>query len=99
MDGRDIGTVVLPNATLKIYMEASAKIRAKRRYDELTAKGVSCDLDEIEKNIIARDERDMNREISPLKKADDAEVVDTSEINPQQVSEKIIELFEKKIAD
>ncbi len=99
MDGRDIGTVVLPNATLKIYMEASAKIRAKRRYDELTAKGVSCDLDEIEKDIIARDERDMNREISPLKKADDAEVVDTSEINPQQVSEKIIELFEKKIAD
>lgn len=81
MDGRDIGTVVLPNADVKIYMTASSSIRAKRRYDELTLKGISCDFDEIEKDIIDRDYRDMNREVSPLKKAEDAIVLDTSELD------------------
>ena len=65
MDGRDIGTCVLPNAQVKIYLTASSKTRAQRRYDELTAKGVSCDFDEIEKDIIDRDYRDMHRETSP----------------------------------
>ncbi len=72
MDGRDIGTCVLPNAQVKIYLTASSKTRAQRRYDELTAKGVSCDFDEIEKDIIDRDYRDMHRETSPLKQAEDA---------------------------
>ena len=74
MDGRDIGTCVLPNAQVKIYLTASSATRAKRRYDELTAKGVSCDLTEIEKDIIDRDYRDMNRETSPLKQAEDAAI-------------------------
>ncbi len=81
MDGRDIGTVVLPNADVKIYMTASSRVRAKRRFDELTAKGMECDLDEIEKDIIERDYRDMNRETSPLKKADDAVELDTSDLD------------------
>ena len=78
MDGRDIGTVVLPNANVKIFLTASSRIRAQRRYDELVAKGVECDLDAIEKDIIERDYRDMNRETSPLKKAEDAVELDTS---------------------
>lgn len=94
MDGRDIGTVVLPNADVKIYMTASSAIRAKRRFDELTAKGIECDLDEIEKDIIERDYRDMNRETSPLKKADDAVELDTSDLDIDGVvnaMKKIIE--------
>lgn len=78
MDGRDIGTVVLPNANVKIFLTAGSRIRAQRRYDELTAKGISCDLDDIEKDIIERDYRDMNRKTSPLKKAEDAVELDTS---------------------
>ena len=85
MDGRDIGTVVLPNADVKIYMTASSAVRAKRRFDELVAKGVECDLDEIEKDIIERDYRDMNRETSPLKKADDAIELDTSYMSIEEV--------------
>jgi cytidylate kinase len=81
MDGRDIGTVVLPNANVKIYLTASSAVRAQRRYDELTAKGVSCDLKEIEQDIIDRDYRDMHRETSPLKQADDAVLLDTSELD------------------
>jgi cytidylate kinase len=81
MDGRDIGTVVLPNANVKIYLTASSAVRAKRRYDELTAKGVSCDLKEIEQDIIDRDYRDMHRETSPLKQADDAVLLDTSDLD------------------
>ena len=68
MDGRDIGTNVLPDASLKIYLTASSAVRAKRRYDELQAKGVDCDLAQIERDIIERDSEDMNREIAPLKK-------------------------------
>ena len=81
MDGRDIGTVVLPNAQVKIFLTASSLTRAKRRFDELTAKGMKCDLAEIEKDIIERDYRDMNRETSPLKKAEDAVELDTSELD------------------
>lgn len=96
MDGRDIGTCVLPDANVKVYLTASSAVRAKRRYDELTAKGVACDLDTIEKDIIERDERDMNREISPLKQADDAILLDSSDLSIDEVVEKIIGLTEYK---
>ena len=94
MDGRDIGTVVLPNANVKIYLTASAKVRAKRRYDELTAKGQECNLEEIEKDMIDRDYRDMHRETSPLKQAEDAVLLDSSDLDIDGVvaaMEKIIE--------
>jgi len=97
MDGRDIGTVVLPNADVKIYMTASSRIRAKRRFDELTAKGIECDLDEIEQDIIERDYRDMNRETSPLKKADDAVELDTSELDINGVVKAMREIIEQKM--
>ena len=97
MDGRDIGTCVLPNAQVKIYLTASSKTRAQRRYDELTAKGVFCDFDEIEKDIIDRDYRDMHRETSPLKQAEDAVLVDSSEMNIDQVVEAIRSICEEKI--
>ena len=95
MDGRDIGTVVLPDANVKIYLTAGSDVRAKRRYDELTAKGEICDLQKIEKDIIERDERDMNREISPLKQADDAILVDSSYMTIEEVAETIISLIKK----
>ena len=95
MDGRDIGTVVLPHADVKIYMTASSAIRAKRRFDELTAKGMECNLDEIEKDIIDRDYRDMNRETSPLKKADDAVELDTSNLDIDGVVAAIKEIVAK----
>ena len=79
MDGRDIGTCVLPRAELKIYLTASSYTRAKRRFDELEEKGISCDLQEIEEDIKDRDYRDMHREISPLRQAGDAVLVDSSE--------------------
>ena len=93
MDGRDIGTVVLPNADLKVYLTASSKVRAERRYKELTAKGVECDLDDIEKDIIERDYRDMHRENSPLKRADDAVLIDSSDYTIDEVVEKITSLY------
>jgi len=93
MDGRDIGTKVLVNADLKIYLTATADCRAKRRYDELTAKGEKCDFEEIRKDIIARDHNDMTRAISPLCKAEDAIEVDTSEMNVEEVTQTIIALF------
>ena len=96
MDGRDIGTVVLPNAQVKIFLTASSLTRAKRRYDELTAKGLACDLAEIEKDIIERDYRDTNRETSPLKQAEDAVLVDTSEMNIDEVVSAIREIYERK---
>lgn len=96
MDGRDIGTCVLPNAQVKIYLTASSGTRAKRRYDELTAKGVSCDLAEIEKDIIDRDYRDMHRETSPLKQADDAVLVDSSKMNIEEVVEAIAAIVTEK---
>ena len=89
MDGRDIGTCVLPDADVKVYLTASSTVRAKRRYDELTAKGIHCDFAQIEKDIIERDERDMNREISPLRQAKDATLVDSSDMTIEEVVEVI----------
>ncbi len=85
MDGRDIGTCVLPDADVKVYLTASVKTRAKRRYDELAAKGESCSLDEIERDIEERDERDMNRETAPLRQAEDAVPVDSSDMTIEDV--------------
>lgn len=93
MDGRDIGTVVLPNANVKIYLTASSKVRAQRRFDELTEKGISCEFDEIEKDIIDRDYRDMHRETSPLKQADDAVLLDSSDMDIDEVVEKMKEII------
>ena len=92
MDGRDIGTVVLPNAECKIYLTASSFVRANRRYKELIEKGETCDLAQIEKDIIARDEQDMNREIAPLKQAEDAVYLDSSDLSIDEVVNKIIEI-------
>ena len=90
MDGRDIGTVVLPNADVKIFLTASVECRAKRRFDELVAKGENPDFDKIAKDIEERDYRDSHREISPLKQADDAILVDSSEMTIDEVVETII---------
>ena len=93
MDGRDIGTVVLPNADLKIYLSASSKVRAKRRYLELLEKGhTDLDINDIEDEIIQRDEADMNREISPLKQADDAYYLDSSDMTLEEVVSKILSM-------
>ncbi|MBE5853236.1 MAG: (d)CMP kinase [Lachnospiraceae bacterium] len=92
MDGRDIGTCVLPNADLKIYLTASSRVRAERRYKELIEKGMTAELDKIEQDIIERDYRDMNREISPLKQAEDAILVDSSDMTIEEVVSKIISL-------
>ena len=85
MDGRDIGTFVLPNAEVKIYLTASVSTRAKRRYDELISKGVSADLEEIKRDIEARDYQDMHRDIAPLTQAEDAVYLDTSDMNIDEV--------------
>ena len=98
MDGRDIGTTVLPDALAKIYLTASADARAKRRYDELNAKGEECNFDEIKAEIVARDYEDMNREISPLKQADDAVLVDTSDMNIEQVVDALKKIINDKKA-
>ena len=95
MDGRDIGTVVLPDAQVKIYLTASASVRAERRYKELVENGETCNLKKIEEDIIARDEQDMNREIAPLKQAEDAVLVDSSYMTIEEVVDKIIEIVEK----
>lgn len=96
MDGRDIGTCVLPEADAKIYLTASAAERARRRYKEQTERGISCDIKEIERDIIARDEQDMNREVSPLKQAEDAVLVDSSDMTIEQVADEIVRIFETK---
>lgn len=95
MDGRDIGTCVLPDAELKIYLTASASERAKRRYLEQKERGVESDLAQIERDIIARDEQDMNREIAPLKQAEDAIYLDTSDMTIEEVVTKIVSLVQK----
>ena len=92
MDGRDIGTVVLPNAEVKVYLTASSLVRAKRRALELEAKGEAVDLAKIEADIIDRDNRDMTREISPLKQAEDATLIDSSYMNIDEVVEAILNL-------
>ncbi len=89
MDGRDIGTHILPNADVKVYLTASVETRAKRRYLEYQEKGIACDLKEIEKDIAERDYRDMNREMAPLKQAEDAVLVDSSDMSIDEVVETI----------
>ena len=96
MDGRDIGTNILPNAELKIYLTASVDVRAKRRFDELVEKGETPDLETIKKDIEQRDYQDMNREIAPLKQAEDAVLVDTSEMGIDEVVDCIIELVKDR---
>ena len=97
MDGRDIGTVVLPDAQVKIFLTASVEVRAKRRYLEEIGKGMQADLDEIAAQIKERDERDMNRPVAPLKQADDAVLVDTSDLTIDEVVEKILAIIDEKI--
>ncbi|MDE7254096.1 MAG: (d)CMP kinase [Acetatifactor sp.] len=92
MDGRDIGTCVLPDAQVKIYLTASSEVRAKRRYDELAAKGQECDLEKIKADIEDRDDRDMHREHSPLRQAADAVLVDSSDMTVDEVINRILEL-------
>ncbi len=92
MDGRDIGTCVLPNAPAKIYLTASVQERARRRFLELEEKGITCDQKEIEKDIEDRDYRDMHREHSPLKQAEDAVLLDTTHMSIEQVVEAIIRI-------
>ena len=96
MDGRDIGTCVLPEAQVKVYLTASVEVRAKRRYQELEKKGEACRLEEIEQDIRERDERDMHREISPLRQAEDAILVDSSDMTIDQVVERIVALCEEE---
>ncbi|MDO5520331.1 MAG: (d)CMP kinase [bacterium] len=93
MDGRDVGTQILPNANLKIYLTASSRERANRRWKENVEKGIECDLDTIEADIIARDQQDMNREISPLCQAEDAILLDSSTMTIDEVVDAIIELY------
>jgi len=92
MDGRDIGTCVLPNADVKVYLTADSHVRAVRRYEELRAKGQECDLDVIERDIIDRDYQDMHRELSPLKQAEDAVLLDSSDMTIEQVADTIIKM-------
>lgn len=99
MDGRDIGTVVLPNAEVKIYLTASSEVRAKRRFDELVAKGMECNLMQLQKEIEERDYRDMNREVSPLKKAEDAVELDTSHMSIPEVVNAMQKIIAEKIGE
>jgi cytidylate kinase len=96
LDGRDIGTVVFPNAELKVFVTASAEIRAKRRYDELTAKGEVCDFDDILKNVKERDHIDSTRSISPLRKAEDAIVLDNSHMSITEQQEWLLERVKER---
>lgn len=97
MDGRDIASCVLPNADLKIYLDADVTVRAKRRVKELTEKGIECNLQEIEEQMKERDYRDMHRENSPLVKVPEAVVVDSSYMSADEVTKEIIRLFKDKV--
>ncbi len=97
MDGRDIGTYVLPDADLKIYLTAGTKERARRRWTELKEKGQSADMDVIEQDIIDRDHRDMTREMAPLRQAEDAVLLDSSQLSVDEVVERILELYRRKL--
>lgn len=97
MDGRDIGTCVLPDATLKIYLTASSQVRGERRYKEMLEKGIECNLEEIIKDIEERDMRDMTREESPLKQAEDAVLVDSSYMTIQEVADNILALAKERM--
>ncbi len=96
MDGRDIGTNILPNAELKIYLTASVEVRAQRRYKELVEKGETPDFEEVKKGIEQRDYQDMNRDIAPLRQAEDAVLVDTSDMTIDEVVARITELAEER---
>lgn len=96
MDGRDIGTVILPNAQVKIFLTASAQKRAERRYKELCEKGIQTSLEEVLKDMIQRDEKDSSRPIAPLKKADDAVLLDTSDLTLSQSIDAIIDIITNK---
>ena len=97
MDGRDIGTVVFPDAELKIYMTADPKVRAQRRYDELTAKGDKVTLEQIERNVVERDKADMSRKISPLRQAEDAVVLDNSHMTVEEQMEWLDKELAKRL--
>lgn len=94
MDGRDIGTNILPDADVKIYLTASVQTRAKRRFEELKEKGIPCEMEEITADIKERDHRDMTRKTAPLKKAEDAVLVDSSDLSIEEVTEMILRLCE-----
>ncbi|BAU19149.1 cytidylate kinase [Prevotella intermedia] len=95
MDGRDVGTVVFPNAELKIFVTASAEVRAQRRYDELKAKGMEADFEEILENVKQRDYIDSHREVSPMRKADDAIELDNSHISIAEQKQWLIEQYKR----
>ncbi len=97
MDGRDIGTVVLPDAQVKVFLTASAEVRAKRRYDELLAKGMEADYNQVLEEMIQRDYQDSHRAIAPLKQADDAVLVDTSDMNLEQVLAALETIVKEKM--
>ena len=99
MDGRDIGTVVFPEAELKIFLTASPEIRAQRRMDEMQAKGQTVEFNEVLANVIERDERDVNRAESPLRKADDAIEIDNSQLSPAEQRDLLRTLFQQKVLD
>ena len=96
MDGRDIGTVVLPNATVKIYLTADAEVRAKRRYDELIAKGTAVSYESVLMDLKQRDHNDMTREIAPLKQADDAVLADTTELDFEGSCDLLVRIIKEK---
>lgn len=96
MDGRDIGTYVLPDAKVKLYLTAGIRERALRRFEELKQKGILCNLEEIEKDISERDHRDMNREFAPLRQAEDAVYLDTSKMSIDEVSDEVIRIVASK---
>ena len=98
MDGRDIGTVIIPDAEFKFYLNASSRIRAYRRVCEMREKGVDCDLDSVEQEIKERDYRDSHRDYHPLRKADDAVEIDTSDMKISEVVEKMMEIINEKIS-
>ena len=98
MDGRDIGTVVFPNAEMKVFVTASAEVRAKRRYDELTAKGETCNLDDILQNVVERDRIDSTRAISPLRQAPDAIVLDNTNLTIAEQKQWLLDLY-RRIAE
>ncbi|MDO4337918.1 MAG: (d)CMP kinase [Eubacteriales bacterium] len=99
MDGRDIGTTILPHADVKIYLTASSATRARRRLRELEEKGIPCSLQEIQRDIEERDMRDMNREISPLRQAEDAVLIDSSQMGIEEVVKAILQVYHAKVVE
>ena len=97
MDGRDIATVVLPDATVKIFLTASPELRARRRYDELIAKGAKVEFDDIYNDLLKRDHRDSTREVAPLKPAEDSIIVDTSELNFEEAVNAVCNVIDKTV--